>query len=571
MPENELPEKTLRVRDWPSKSREAEDLMELSRREVVTLLGMSAASTFLGGTPSDAQASAAAPAPRMPLEEFVQNPQLLAALRKGVRAMKARKPSDPLSWFYQAAIHGVTDDAVKKAATQDPNVDAVFKKRYWNQCPHDGENSANFLPWHRGYTYHFEKILRMHTEESRFSLPYWNYTDKKNRKFPREFGIKHLDGNLNNDAEENINPLYLAERDFYFTGYEHPFATGLPLLELSETAVDTTLSMSSPVFFGETEREGLGGGIADEDPSTRGLLESYPHDQIHRAVGGIIDSSTGQGTAGAMATPPTAGFDPIFSIHHSNIDRLWAEWSCIPGKKWGRLPSDYWFNERPWFFFDTDGKVISEPRKAYFDYRALGVRFKYEDLSRKPLALPSLKPAGAEFFSTGSKIQELLVETSVSANILNVGRAVIPLSGTMKQHFATAISTLDISPAGGNSRRLALRLQRVDLGLVQGTGFDLHLTSKPNGELARSDPSFIGSIALFRHLHDGNQHSPGGRSEMDETFDISRALTSIGNSNLEDLSIVAIPYSLLTVPGRTTIPLNREFLSFGGLQLMATL
>ena len=55
---------------------------------------------------------------------------------------------------------------------------------------------------------------------------------------------------------------------------------------------------------------------------------------------------------------PTAGFDPIFSIHHSNIDRLWAEWSCMPGKKWGTLPSDYWFNQRPWFFFDTDGKVI---------------------------------------------------------------------------------------------------------------------------------------------------------------------------------------------------------------------
>lgn len=544
--------------------------MELSRREVVKLLGMSAASTFLGGSASGAQASGAASAPRMPLEEFVQDAQLLAALRKGVRAMKGRKPSDPLSWFYQAAIHGVTDDAVKKAVTQDPNVDAVFKKRYWNQCPHDGENSANFLPWHRGYTYHFEKILRMHTEESRFSLPYWNYTDKKNRKFPREFGIKHLDGNPNNDTEDNINPLYLAERDFYFTGYEHPFATGLPLLELSDTAVDITLSMNSPVFFGETEREGLGGGIADEDPSTRGLLESYPHDQIHRAVGGIIDSSTGEGTAGAMATPPTAGFDPIFSIHHSNIDRLWAEWSCIPGKKWGKLPSDYWFNERPWFFFDVDGKVVNEPRKTYFDYRVLGVRFKYEDLNCKPLALPVTRPAGAEFLPPGVGIPELLVETPVSANILNVGRAVIPVPDTMKQHFTTAIRALEVNPSRENTRRLVLRLQKVDLGLVQATGFDLHLTSKPNGDLVRSDPSFIGSIALFRHFHDGDQHPHIGRSEMDETFDISRAVTAIGNSNLESLSIVAIPYSLLTVPGRSTIPLNREFLSIGGFQLLTT-
>jgi hypothetical protein len=103
----------------------------------------------------------------MPLDEFVQDAQLLAALRKGVKAMKQRKPSDPLSWFYQAAIHGVTEDAVNKASAQDSNVGNVFKKRYWNQCPHDGENSANFLPWHRGYTYHFEKILRMQRIDSR--------------------------------------------------------------------------------------------------------------------------------------------------------------------------------------------------------------------------------------------------------------------------------------------------------------------------------------------------------------------------------------------------------------------
>ena len=144
--------------------------MEISRREAVKLLGVSAASTFIGASPLFAQSSATGP-PRMPLDEFVQDAQLLAALRKGVLAMKRRQPSDPLSWFYQAAIHGVTDDAVKKAAAQDPKVDAVFKKRYWNQCPHDGENSANFLPWHRAYTYHFEKILRMHTEEVDFPCP----------------------------------------------------------------------------------------------------------------------------------------------------------------------------------------------------------------------------------------------------------------------------------------------------------------------------------------------------------------------------------------------------------------
>src|SRR5262249_11746398 len=100
-------------------------------------------------------------------------------------------------------------------------------------------------------TYHFEKILRLHTQNDQFSLPYWNYTDPQkpqNRFFPKEFGIQHLDGNLQNNADENINPLYHPDRDFYFCGYEHPFATGLPLLALTEAAVDITLPMSAAVF-----------------------------------------------------------------------------------------------------------------------------------------------------------------------------------------------------------------------------------------------------------------------------------------------------------------------------------
>src|SRR6266545_4879732 len=89
-------------------------------------------------------------APRLPLEEFVQKPRLVESFRRGVREMKRRKPSDPRSWFYQAAIHGVqlypTDPGYKyyKAALDvDPDV-AKVDRRFWNQCPHYGQNSANF-------------------------------------------------------------------------------------------------------------------------------------------------------------------------------------------------------------------------------------------------------------------------------------------------------------------------------------------------------------------------------------------------------------------------------------------
>jgi hypothetical protein len=113
----------------------------------------------------------------------------------------------------------------------------------------------------------------------------------------------------------------------------------------------------------------------------------------------------------------------------------------------------------------------------------------------------------------------------------------------MKQHFQTAIGTLSKqTPAGGN-RRLILRLQRVDLGLVQATGFDLHLTTNPNREFNRTDDSFIGSIALFRHLHKGNggdAHKQGGQTDMDESFDVSKAASAMGSSSIDQPSLLSI-------------------------------
>ena len=88
------------------------------------------------------------------------------------------------------------------------------------------------------------------------------------------------------------------------------------------------------------------------DADTKGLLEGGIHDEIHFAVGGAIGD-----VGGAMSDVPTAAFDPIFWVHHSNIDRLWAEWSCSGGKTWGVLPPQAWLDEAPWSFYDFDKSI----------------------------------------------------------------------------------------------------------------------------------------------------------------------------------------------------------------------
>jgi hypothetical protein len=563
--------------------------MILNRRKSLQLAG--AAIVSLAAPASHAQDITKDKIPtRIPLDEFVKDADLMKALRRGVRAMKARKPSDPLSWFFQASIHGATIELIQNAAARDPNLINVDQKKFWNQCPHFGQASANFLPWHRAYTYYFERILRAHTGEPRFSLPYWDYFRPENYRFPREFGTRRLDQPLDGD---DTNPLHHPERNLYFTDWEHWSGNNLPYSQLTPEAVDWATARDSMMFFGQTEREGLAGGIADEDSSSRGRLESFPHDPIHRLVGGVIprpplpnpadpaNPIPQEPIAGGMAFPPTAGFDPIFYVHHSNLDRLWAEWSLMAGKSWGNFPPQDWFDDNPWTFFDVtmeNGQLkpveVSKSRKEYFDYRKLGVSFKSEDLSKTPLQLPdpipSPAPALMASLTSFAKIGSFSAVNGLMPERLSVGQVADKLRSPVAD-VRTA------STGSAPKKRILLRINGINLNTVTSTGFDVHLVADQTAKLKRSDPSFLGSIALFRHdshgsppaggTHAGHGAASTGRKPSD-TFDITNALVAAGQADPSKLHVVIVPYSLAaTVDGQKSI-VETNALKFDGIEFL---
>ena len=193
--------------------------------------------------PAIAQVSAR---PRMPVEEFSKDAKLVASLRRAVTVMKARPPSDPTSWFFQAAVHAVRNNEIVRVSQQDPGMANVDVDRFWNRCPHFGENAANFPLWHRAYVYYFERILRDAAQDSELSLPYWNYTElagagtqNSRRLIPSIFQNPQISG-----PGSTPNSLHHEWRDF---------DAGRGISELSFRAVDTTAALASPVFFGGTE------------------------------------------------------------------------------------------------------------------------------------------------------------------------------------------------------------------------------------------------------------------------------------------------------------------------------
>lgn len=226
----------------------------------------------------------------------------LAWYAKAVDAMRKRPSTDPTSWNYQAAIHGIYPSNPFWASL-GPAPSPTEQSQYWNQCQH---GSWFFLPWHRMYLAYFEEIVAATIVDlggpSDWALPFWNYSDTANQpqvlSIPPEF----------TSGSSATNPLQM------------PSAGGNPGRDSTTVAqVDTVLTaLNIPVFAGAWRgaTQGFGGPVTtfSHGGGTHGGLEHLPHDFVHVDIGG------------AMGDPDTAGLDPIFWLHHANIDRLWQVW-----------------------------------------------------------------------------------------------------------------------------------------------------------------------------------------------------------------------------------------------------
>ncbi len=208
---------------------------------------------------------------------------VLDTYARGVELMRALPMDDPRSWLWAANTHGIPMGTPARPA--------------WGQCAHA---SLFFLPWHRAYLAWFEATLRELTGDDGWGLPYWDYSDTADPDaalLPVEFRVptRTVDGDLvpNSlfDPARSVGPLPAED-------------------------IDLVPALSESRFVGAVPDVGFGG--ADRDRRF-GDVESTPHNFVHVDLAGLMGSTT------------TAGQDPIFWLHHANIDRLWEVWLSLPG------------------------------------------------------------------------------------------------------------------------------------------------------------------------------------------------------------------------------------------------
>lgn len=249
------------------------------------------------------------------------NANELESLRRGFMKLRLNKnPYDPLSFTFQANIHGVNRHLYKRIAPG------------WGTCTH---GDWTFLPWHRMYLFWFERILRAASGDPNLFLPYWDYTQIGQRAGPAAFRERTcvVDGKL------VPNPLYIPNTTNARLGRTRAFNAGA---ELVDEAVDADGALAAASFSRMTVVDnrvlpGFGGA-----PGRAGAIETYPHNAVHDQVGGL------------MGDPVTAGNDPIFWIHHCNVDRLWSVWQNRGGKN----PSGPGWSDIYWTFYDERGRPV---------------------------------------------------------------------------------------------------------------------------------------------------------------------------------------------------------------------
>ncbi|QIO54604.1 tyrosinase family protein (plasmid) [Rhizobium leguminosarum bv. trifolii] len=250
------------------------------------------------------------------------NPTLVWYAR-AVEELSGRPIADRTSWRYLAAIHGISNRSDGDASDwiaqgiigqNDPLPSASERRRAWDQCQHD---TWFFLPWHRGYLWAFEAIVAKTVRDlggpGDWALPYWNYFDTGNagtRKIPKAF----LDETT---PDGKPNPLAQPFRKGSVLGPTNDIPTDISLDAIQSrrfTSAPGTLAFGG----GATGFWHIGGQLA-------GWLESDPHNLVHIMIGGV------RGRVGFMSDPNYAALDPIFWLHHCNIDRLWSAWLTRSG------------------------------------------------------------------------------------------------------------------------------------------------------------------------------------------------------------------------------------------------
>ena len=352
------------------------------------------------------------------------------------------------------------------------------QRALWGTCQH---NSLHFLSWHRWYLYYFERILRAASGSPTLMLPYWNWT--ADRAVPAPFRDSTPGNTL-------------------FDSHRASGINGGALLPAS--AVSPTAALGQTAFGNFTSS-----------------LEASPHGAVHVSVGGD------------MSTFQTAGLDPIFWLHHCNIDRLWESWL---GQGGGRAnPADAAWRDRQFSFFDETGTQRTvKASGALATCSSMGYNY-----------------SGRRLILT-SQILATQLSDLVAAKIRVPRGAVAAPSLALGGRPAEATVLLPPRSAGAVAKGTYIAFDDIDVANPEGF-YEIYLNPPKGKPLDFTDPSYAGNLVLFG-LTKADRAGMSGHEGMGDmpprrVFDISRKVAQLAKQPGFDAKALRVVLVLKTPEG----------------------
>ncbi len=518
--------------------------MNIRRR---TLLQASASLALASEFPTSHASSKGVPV-RVSLDQFVKAAESVEKLRKLFAEMRKKRASDPASYFFQAAIHwwpDLSSNAVRQfpdrkvlADMFNADPDAKTLLGFWNQCTHLGVKSpADFLLWHRAYLYYFERHARVTLNDSTFALPYWHYraSTPASLELPEPFRERQTPSG----AENPLYPLGGRRRQLDARGSR-----------LQERFVDTTRCMRNDYYFSGSGFPGFG-----ESTGTGDSIDHTPHGQVHGGVGGWMEDVR------------TAAFDPIFWVHHANIDRLFNQW--LSGRRgWSRDKTraeiEAWLDASPYNFIDVNGQEDRRPRRFFLEQSNLGYMYDTDPAKINPPEMPTAQifVRGAAGAGGGKSLSNVPQEVKgfIERDAGAVGKPVSVPASTGHRFFVP-LDLPEGSGPGAGVGKTPLAVSRQSSNAYTYTVIDLENVRKAGdaagnyavfvGPLsdAASDaksPAFVGDFSAF-DVPDENEPGKGAKYR----FDITRQLDALkGQTGILSLTVRVLPVGSLDANGK---------------------
>lgn len=279
----------------------------------------------------------------------------LEAMNVAFKKMREMDCSNGIAWYYQGAMHNIPKEINGKNVLCPEYQTSADKLWAWGDCTHNGTQNAklHFLLWHRMYIWYLEKIVRELSGKADFALPYWNY------------------------GQNNTMPSLLSNKE----------------TSLYEQARYSVLNEGKPIPADNVEQIELALNELKTNPTFAGdagfsrSLEGSPHGYMHDLIGGSYANPSEtffneiyqlNDYSGLMANVPSAGFDPVFWLHHSMVDRIWESWDVTA---YGQRPTLAELEANPWVyeFIQPDGSHITYTMKELYDV-VFNLDYSYDNL-----------------------------------------------------------------------------------------------------------------------------------------------------------------------------------------------